>query len=134
MLNAWGFSVTNNFNITTDQLCIWRGNSVPLLYLDIEEGVPHSYRVEHYGDHLYAHYVDEVLVDSGKPLGDFPNASARIIWGSRMWMTPSTNEWDYVRYGRIPQDASGDFDSDGDVDVDDHYASSAEFVVAFWLG
>jgi len=33
----------------------------------------------------------------------------------------STTRWDYIRYGTIPDDASGDFDSDGDVDADDAY-------------
>lgn len=121
VLNAVGFSVINHFTITEDRVRIWRGNTVPFVFVDIESGVPHTYRVEHYAHQLYIYYIDGQIVDSGIPRGDFPNASARIIWGAKMWWTPSRNEWDYVRYGVIPQSGSGDFDSDGDVDLRDFY-------------
>jgi hypothetical protein len=121
VLNAVGFNVINHFTITEDKVRIWRGNTVPFVFVDIESGVPHTYRVEHYADQLYIYYIDGEIVDSGIPRGGFPNASARIIWGSKMWWTPSTNEWDYVRYGTIPEAGSGDFDSDEDVDLRDFY-------------
>ncbi|MCH7526818.1 MAG: hypothetical protein IID39_05220, partial [Planctomycetes bacterium] len=100
---------------------IWRSNKIPFVFVDIETGIPHTYRIEHYTDELYIYYIDDEIVDSGVPEGDFPNASARIIWGSLMWWTPSTNEWDYVRYGTIPEPGSGDYDSDHDLDIRDFY-------------
>ncbi len=38
-----------------------------------------------------------------------------------MWNTPSINEWDYVRYGVIPQNGSGDFNNNGTIDDTDLY-------------
>lgn len=34
---------------------------------------------------------------------------------------PNVTQWDYVRYGTIPNDASGDFNSDEQVDAEDLY-------------
>jgi hypothetical protein len=110
-----------HFTITQDQVRLWRDNFIPMIYVDLEPGVFHTYRVEAYGGVLYVLYIDGIEIDSGVPEGVFPNADARIIWGASMWNTPSTNHWDYVRYGTIPQAGSGDYDSDGDVDSDDLY-------------
>ncbi|MBI5764095.1 MAG: hypothetical protein HZA51_11275 [Planctomycetes bacterium] len=38
-----------------------------------------------------------------------------------MWNTPSINIWDYVRYGVIPQEHSGDFNNNGTIDDTDLY-------------
>ena len=70
---------------------------------------------------MYYVFIDGVLVDSGAQEGPFPNASAKIIWGAQMWNTPSINEWDYVRYGVIPQNGSGDFNNNGTIDDTDLY-------------
>jgi hypothetical protein len=120
IINAWGGGVSYHVTMAQDQVRFRRDNSIPFLFVNIEPGVPHTYRVELYGDQLYTWYIDGAVVDSGVPEGPFPNADGQIIWGSRMWMTPSANHWDYVRYGTIPQDGSGDFDSNG-VDLDDLY-------------
>ncbi len=119
ILNAVGGNVINHFTITEDRIRIWRGNSVPLMFLDIKPGVFHTYRMEIYEDRAYIYFVDGQIVDAGFTLSSFPSEDARIIWGSKMWFDESTNWWDYVRFGTIPQDFSGDFDSDSDVDVDD---------------
>jgi hypothetical protein len=115
-INSVGGGVSYHVTMADDQVRLRRDNSIPWLYLDIAPGVFHTHRVESYGDYLYVYYIDGVEFDSGVPEGAFPNADARIIWGAKMWMTPSTNHWDYVRYGTIPEPGSGDYDSDGDVD------------------
>lgn len=120
-LNASGSSVSNHFTISEDKVRIWRSNTIPFVFVDIEGGVPHIYRIEQYRDQLYIWYVDGEIVDSGVPLGGFPDPSASIIWGSKMWFAESTNEWDYIRFGTIPEDGSGDYDSDGSVALDDFY-------------
>lgn len=38
-----------------------------------------------------------------------------------MWNTPSINFWDYVRYGVIPPEHSGDFNNNGAIDDTDLY-------------
>ncbi len=120
-INAVGGPVANHFTITEDRVQIWRGNSVPLMFVDIQPGVPHTYRVETRPDRQYVYYIDGEIVDSGELLSDFPLPGARIIWGSKMAMTESSNAWDYVRYGVIPADGSGDYNSDGQVDGNDFY-------------
>ncbi len=61
-------------------------------------------------------------MDSGVPEGLYPDPNARLTWGSRRnGIEAATTAWDYVRFGRIPEDASGDYDSDGVVALDDFY-------------
>ena len=42
-------------------------------------------------------------------------------WVARYYNDEQTARWDYVRYGVIPADHSGDFDSNGIVDQSDLY-------------
>ena len=118
-LNVGGQSVINHFTISEDRVRIWRGNSVPFVFVDVEPKVFHTYRIETRPDQTYTHYIDSEVVDEGDLLAPFPNSSARMIWWSGMYLTPNRNEWDYVRYGTIAADGSGDFDSDADVDLRD---------------
>ncbi len=118
-INSVGGGVSYHFTITQDQVRFRRDNSIPFVFVDLEPGIFHTYRVESYAEDLYVLYIDGVVFDSGVPEGAFPNADARIIWGAKMYMTPSTNHWDYVRYGTIPEPGSGDYDSDGNVDETD---------------
>lgn len=47
---------------------------------------------------------------------------AFVIWGARRnGVEGATIAWDHVRFGRIPDDASGDYDSDGAVTAFDYY-------------
>jgi len=119
--SAGSGGVSFHFTITEDMVRFWRSNFLPILYFTISPDRLHTYRVETIGAESYKAFLDGELVDSGTPPAAFPNPSARIIWGAKMWNTPSINEWDYVRYGRIPQDGSGDFDSDGGVGLEDYY-------------
>ena len=57
----------------------------------------------------------------GVSFGPYPGEDSVIAWRSKSWFVESTTKWDYIRYGVIPEDGSGDFGSDEDVDEDDHY-------------
>ncbi len=46
---------------------------------------------------------------------------ARITWRAKASWLPNATQWDYIRYGTIPAEGSGDFDSDAQVDLDDLY-------------
>ncbi len=93
---------------------------LPGLFIDIEPGVPHTYRIELYPE-WYAFYIDGDVADEGLPDGPFPAHDSRVTWGGRSWYLPCHNAWDYIRYGVIPVDGSGDYDSDTLVTLDDFY-------------
>ena len=107
--------------ITDSRVQLFRDTSIPLIFVDIEAGVAHVYRLELVGNASYCWYIDGRIVDSGDPQGSYPNPDSSIIWATRRQMYNSTTRWDYVRYGTIPQDATGDYDSDGVVTRDDFY-------------
>ena len=94
---------------------------LPIIFVPIEPGAPHTYRLELYGADTYAWFIDGQVVDSGVPEGAFPSSNPSMTWRTKAAWTGSTSRWDYIRYGTIPTDASGDFDSDGDVDDEDLY-------------
>ncbi|UCC32248.1 MAG: hypothetical protein JSU86_08185 [Phycisphaerales bacterium] len=93
---------------------------LPGWFIEIEPGVPHTYRIELYPDR-YAFYIDAYLIDEGLPDGPFPAHDSRISWRGKSWYLPCENAWDYIRYGVIPVDGSGDYDSDAEVTLDDFY-------------
>jgi hypothetical protein len=93
---------------------------LPGRFFEIEPGLPHTFRIELYPD-WYVFYIDGNVTDEGAPDGPFPAHDARITWLGRSWELPAENAWDYIRYGVIPLDGSGDFDSDGVVTPDDFY-------------
>ncbi len=88
--------------------------------IEIEPGVAHTYRIELYPDR-YAFYIDGYLMDDGVPDGPFPAHDARLNWQGNSWQLPCENAWDYIRYGVIPVDGTGDYDSDTAVTLDDFY-------------
>ncbi|MHC4065772.1 MAG: hypothetical protein ACYSUI_14920 [Planctomycetota bacterium] len=113
--------VAYTFFIARDQAKLNRDNTLPIIYVDIEAGVPHTHRLELYGPDLYVWYIDGQVADSGVPEGSYPSNTPRITWGAKSAFLEATVKWDYVRYGTIPQPASGDYDSNGNVDLDDLY-------------
>ena len=108
-------------SIADDQVELWRDNLLPILFIDIEPGVPHTYRLELHGADLYIWYIDGVIVDSGVPQGPYPSFNPKLTWRAKAAWLPNTTSWDYIRYGTIPADGTGDFDSDGLVQLDDYY-------------
>ena len=107
--------------ITDQRVQLFQDTSIPLVFVDIEPGMPHVYRLELYGEALYAWYIDGQTADLGVPLGPYPNADSRLTWAVRHYQPGYTTRWDYVRFGLIPLDASGDYDSDEDIDGRDFY-------------
>ncbi len=124
-ISASGFSgVLYHFTIAEDQVRLIRDSQLPLVFADIAPGVRHVFRLElasQGGQDSYAFYIDGELIDAGVAEGPYPVTSSRVTWGARASLEDSVTSWDYVRYGSLPAPASGDFDSDGDVDETDTY-------------
>jgi len=121
-VSAWSFGDVNYlFVIARDQAKLNRDNFLPIVFVDIEPDVPHTYRLELYGDAVYIWFIDGQVVDSGVPEGPYPSFFPAMNWRTKSWLFPNTTQWDYIRYGTIPQPGSGDFDSNGLVDQTDVY-------------
>ena len=105
-----------HWTIARDQVKLARDALLPILFFDIEPNIPHRFRLEVFGSELYRWYIDGAIVDSGIPEGAYPSASSFIVWQVRAHETDSTTRLRYLRFGRIPLDGSGDFDSSGAVD------------------
>jgi hypothetical protein len=106
--------------MTSERVQFFRDTKFPLVFVDITSGTPHEYRLE-VRTVSYAWYIDGVVVESGKPQGPYPYPSAFLIWGAGREYVDATTAWDFVRAGVIPEDASGDYDSDGAVTEFDYY-------------
>jgi hypothetical protein len=117
--NSFGEAYT--FFISRDLAKLNRDNLLPIVFVPIEPGVLHTHRLELYDEDLYIWFIDGIEVNSGVPEGPFPSDDARCTWLGRSGEFPTVNTWDYIRYGDIAIDESGDFDSDGDVDLRDHF-------------
>jgi hypothetical protein len=118
--SVWSLgAVRYNFTIADDQAKLNRDNTLPIAYADIEPGVPHTHRLELHGEALYVWYIDGEVVDSGVPEGPYPSFYPGMNFGTSSWEFPNTTQWDYIRYGPIPQPGSGDYDSNGNVDETD---------------
>jgi len=122
VLLAMGNSFGTNYHVTiaSDLVRFLRDVDLPIWYIDIEPGIPHTYRIELYPDQ-YAFYIDGYLIDEGIPEGPFPAYDSLITWRGRSWYLPCENAWDYIRYGVTPADGSGDFDSDAATTLTDFY-------------
>ena len=115
-----GTSSTFHFTVTTDQVRFIRDNPIGLVqYRDITPNIHHTYYLALHNDLSYEWYIDGVVVNSGQYPSAFPTINARLNWWSRYYLTEQTAQWDYVRYGVIPQDASGDFNNNGTIDDTD---------------
>ncbi|MGE0481943.1 MAG: hypothetical protein AB7Q17_15890, partial [Phycisphaerae bacterium] len=111
-----------HFSIVSDEVRMIRDNRLPILFAPLTPDVSHRYRLELAGATSYELYIDDQLAERGFPEGPYPDVQPEIVWQVRSAYFPSTTRWDYIRYGVIPQDAGGDFDSDGDIDPFDlHY-------------
>ena len=102
VVSAFGStSSTYHTTITDSRVQLYRDTGIPLVYVDIDAGVPHTYRVELHGTASYAWYIDGELVDSGVPEGPYPTESSFVIWGAEHDDPGHTTRWDFVRYGTI---------------------------------
>ncbi|TWT42408.1 hypothetical protein RAS1_35400 [Phycisphaerae bacterium RAS1] len=105
-----------SFYVTSNQAKLIRANWLPIIIVDIATDAPHTYRLEVFGSAQYAWYIDGLVADVGVPVASFPLGNAEISWTGRSAYFPNTTRWDYIRYGTLPIDASGDYNSDGSVD------------------
>jgi len=114
------FGVVYHVTVARDLVKFLRDVDLPILFIEVAPDVPHTLRIELHADR-YAFYIDAYLIDEGISEGPFPAHDSVIAWQGRSWYLPCHNAWDYIRYGVIPQDGSGDYDSDGTVTQDDFY-------------
>ncbi len=112
--------VLYHMTVAADLVKFLRDVDLPIWYIGVEPGIPHTYRIELYPEG-YAFYIDGYLIDEGLPEGPFPAFDAEIVWQGDSWDLPVENAWDYIRYGVIPLDGSGDFDSDAAITPSDFY-------------
>ncbi|MFH1111176.1 MAG: PEP-CTERM sorting domain-containing protein [Planctomycetota bacterium] len=95
-----------HFTIAEDQARLINAD-LSVLLVDIAPGVPHNYRLELYGTQSYRWLIDGQVVDSGIPEGPYPTADSEIVFGARAAGQTITDRWDYIRYGTIPEPATG---------------------------
>lgn len=120
--SVWSIGGVNyRFSIAADQVLFVRDNLLPIVWFDVTPALAHTYRLEMYGGAWYSLYVDGTVLDSGMPEGPYPSNSPAVNFRAKAQFVESTTVWDYVRWGDIPADGSGDFDSDGDRDLFDFY-------------
>jgi hypothetical protein len=112
--------VTFHFNMANALVQFYTGY-YPNVYFIIERNVPHTHRLEVFGGEWFGLWIDGVLEAADVPEDVFPTSDALMSFGTRYYRAESTSAWDYMRYGRIPADGSGDFDSDESVDLGDFY-------------
>lgn len=113
--------VKYHFTLTDDVVRLIRDNFLPIVFVDLDAPVAHTYRLELYGAESYVWSIDGQVIDSGIPENVYPDATSFIIWGTSHDEYDNTARWDYVRFGVIPPDGIGDYDSDGAVTQNDFY-------------
>ena len=109
------------FGIARDQIQFFRDSNLPTPFFEIEAGVPHTFRLELYGDQQYVLFIDDQIVDTGVPEAAYPSSTPRGLMHVRAVHGESTTTWDYFRWGNIPEDGGGDFDGDGLIDQHDYF-------------
>jgi len=116
-------AVSYNLFIARDQIKFVRDVWLPILFIDVEPEIPHTIRLE-FNNHnppTFRWYLDGQNLEEGLAEGPYPSFEPRIVWQGSSWFLPNETCWDYIRYGVIPLDGSGDYDSDGAVTQDDFY-------------
>jgi len=104
----YGISGVNyHFTIARDQMLFRRDPRLPVVWVDIAPGVSHDYRLELYGAELYELYIDGSLIDAGVPEGAYPTEDSVLKFGARATYVDSVTRWDYIRFGTIPEPATG---------------------------
>lgn len=95
-----------HFTIASDRVLLIRDSFVPAVWVDVDPGIPHDYRLNLFGEDLYEFYIDDHLIDFGIPEGAFPTADSVIAFGARSVHVDSDTSWDYIRFGTIPEPTS----------------------------
>ena len=114
--------VLYHFTIAKDRMSFNRGAQFPIVFTDIEDGIPHRYRVELQNTPLprtYLFTIDGEVADAGLAESFYPTADSFITFRATAAIEDSVTQWDYVRFGRIPEVGSGDMTGDGLIDLED---------------
>ncbi len=120
-LSAWSNGAVNyRFSIAGDLAELVRDNQLPFIEVNITPGMPHTYRLELFGDELYVWYIDGVIVASGVPEGAYPSSNPNMNFRAKAAWGANLTRWSYIRYGSLAQ-SGGDFNSDGEIDFYDLY-------------
>lgn len=117
------------YTITKDEA--WLNRDFPFDVIDVTlplgpegEPLPHTHRLELYGDEWFIWYIDGLPVFADVPEGDYLALDAyvpSITWRAKAAWLPNVTNWDFIRYGVIPEPASSDYDSSETVDLFDWY-------------
>jgi len=120
-VSAAGNTPSYHTTSTADAIQLRHTVTVPDIVVPVVPDVPHTVRLEFPTSNSYTWYLDGQEVVSGTSTAPYPDTSSFLIWGVRRSYVDSTTRWDYIRFGVIPQDGSGDYDSDGALTLFDHY-------------
>lgn len=124
----WGggaaLSVTNNLAayivfVTADHAKLFRNSNLPVVFVDLEPGVPHTHRLELLTSGLYVWSIDSRIVDFGEPEGALTCCAPEIVWRAKAAWVGNTTSWDYIRYGALRETAPGDANCDGAINLFD---------------
>lgn len=118
---AGNMGVVYHTTLTDSKTQLFRTTSIPLVFVEVLPGEPHVYRVEMRGSDSFAWFIDGTIVETGVPRNPYPDPTAFLIWGARRSYIDASVGWDYLRFGVIPQDSSGDYDSDSVLTLFDQY-------------
>ena len=102
-----GGPVVYHFGMASGLARILRGYPYPTLYFDIEPDVPHIYRLDVFAGDYFEFRIDGAVMDSGEPEDVFPTSDALLSFGAAYYLAEHTTQWDYVRFGTIPEPATG---------------------------
>ncbi len=112
--------IAYHFTIASNQVR-FIDSDLRVLYVDVEAGSAHTYRLELRADETYVWFIDGTIVDTGPAPGPYPTDDSVVVFGARAAGGPITAWWHYIRFGVIPVSGSGDYDSDGEATLDDFY-------------
>ena len=102
-----GGPVMYHFTMAEDQIRLVRGVPFENIWVDIEPGIPHTYRLEVFGADEFRWYIDDDLILSDVPEGCLLVSDASVNFRAKYYLSPSRTSWDYIRIGTIPEPAAG---------------------------
>lgn len=111
--------VRYTYFIASDQVKLNRDNTLPIVFVDLQPGVAHTFRLEQHGTAAYVWRIDGEVVDAGVPEGPLTCCTLEISWTGKAAWVGNTTSWDYIRYGALTASAPGDTNCDGLVNLFD---------------
>jgi hypothetical protein len=119
-VTAWTFGpVFYGCRISEDRVLFEVDDGFEHAVFPLEKGSAHTFRLELVGAVSYSFFVDDGLMMMGTPSGNYLAQIPSINLNTASAHLASEARWDYIRFGDIPTDGSGDFDSEGGVELRD---------------